>query len=251
MRRRTTMNELSIASAEPSLHGRRQVRKAVVSAYVWELLALLAMTVALTACQADSGDTSGSSGGRGAATVLQPNTSREAGISGVVPNGWEEVKPGQFQRSRGNDPALLEQLALPGATIEQIISPMQLPARVSSRETATLTWELYTAQFEWPNAGTLTLDMALSEDDAAAYLVEMVSLFDGRDTLYADVFTPAVEALEPIAMAEECTTPPPTTPLNSGPTSTNTRIRSSDGMVMVYVPAGEFEMGNIGIQWIW
>ena len=70
--------------------------------------------------------------------TLVSYTSKEFGISGVVPEGWVEVKPGQFQRMPGSDPTLLGQVAFPGATIEQVMGQWQLSESVGWTETASL-----------------------------------------------------------------------------------------------------------------
>lgn len=183
--------------------------------------------------------------------TLVPYTSEEMSISGVVPEGWVEVKPGQFQRMPVSDPTLLGQVAFPGVTIEQATGQWQLPERVGSRETGTLTWDLYTAEVEWPDAGTLAFDIALAEGDAGAYMVVLFTLAGEHDALRDAVFVPVVEALAPAVVAEESAMATPATSPAEGTAPIDTQIRPTDGMVMVYVPAGEFEMGNPGIQWIW
>jgi formylglycine-generating enzyme required for sulfatase activity len=46
-------------------------------------------------------------------------------------------------------------------------------------------------------------------------------------------------------------TPTLTRPPTGRSAPIDTRIRSADGMLMVYVPAGEFEMGSDGTRWVW
>lgn len=121
------------------------------------LLALFAVLLGLTAC----GEKAASAATTTDPTdiTLVPCTSEESGISGVVPRRWVEVKPGQFQRVLGTDPTLLGQVTFPGATIEQVTGQWQLPGSIGSMATADLTWDLYSAELEWPNAGTLLWDI--------------------------------------------------------------------------------------------
>jgi formylglycine-generating enzyme required for sulfatase activity len=183
--------------------------------------------------------------------TLVPYTSQELGISGVVPAGWVEVKPGHFQPSPGTDPTLLGQVAFPGVPLERIAAASRFPESAGCMETADLTWELYQDELQWPDAGTLAWDVALAEDKAGTYLVTLVTPASEGETLYETVFLPAIGALAPAAGSEERAIAIPATPLPAGPTPIDTRLRPADGMVMVYVPAGEFEMGNPGTQWIW
>jgi serine/threonine-protein kinase len=68
------------------------------------------------------------------------------------------------------------------------------------------------------------------------------------------LFLPALEALLPTpvigADAEKQPRATPLAPLTVEPAPSNTRIRSADGMVMVLVPSGDFEMGSDAI-WRW
>ena len=210
---------------------------------IYTLLALFVALLGLTAC--------GEKGSPAAGINLVAYTSAESGISGVVPEGWVEVNPGQFQPTPGSAPTLLGQVRFPGATFDQVIGHLQLPERVGSRETGSLTWDLYNAEFEWPGAGTLAWDAALAEGEAGVYMVMLVGLADEHEALHGALFLPAVDALAPAMVSEEQAVVTPATPPAEGSASIDTRIRPSDGMVMVYVPAEEFEMGNSGIQWIW
>ena len=80
-----------------------------------------------------------------ACITLVPYTSEEMGISGVVPEGWVGVKPGQFQRASGADPTLLGQVAFPGVTMEQVMDVGQFPERIGRMETADFMWDLHQA----------------------------------------------------------------------------------------------------------
>ena len=213
------------------------------------LAALFVMLVALTACNmktaadapnADPGD-----------VTLIPYSSAEFGLSGLEPQGWIEVKPGQFLRMPNNDPTFLGQVAFPDATMDQVTSTMQLPESVGSMETINLTWDMYHGELEWPDAGTLVYDVALSESASGTYLVVLTTLIDESELLHEAVMEPVLHALAPSKVTEDRTIVMPVTPPTQESLPIDTRIRPDDGMTMVYVPAGEFEMGNPGLQWMW
>jgi len=144
---------------------------------VFTLLALLAMLVGIVACGEQATPTPSPTATPDPADItLVPCASEEMGIRGVVPEGWVEVKPGHFLRVPGNAPTLLGQVAFPGATIDQVTGQWQLPESVGRTETASLTWDLYSAELDWPDAGTLLWDIALAEGDAGVYTVVLVAL---------------------------------------------------------------------------
>jgi formylglycine-generating enzyme required for sulfatase activity len=213
------------------------------------LMVLLVMLAGLTACRGDgelnviTNDPSG--------VTLIPYTNENIGISGLAPEGWVEVQPGQFLRIPGNDPTLLGQVTFPGTTLDQISSYAQLPESVGSLESFGLTWDLYTAELEWPDVGTLAFDIALAESEAGVYFVELVSLAEDHESLYEAVMLPVVRAFTPAKVTKDHTEVAPEIMPVQLSEPIDTKIRLPDGMVMVYVPAGDFEMGNDGIQWVW
>jgi len=216
------------------------------------VLALGAMLVAMGSC----GDRPSPASSEAvtvdpAGVTLVPYTSGVSGIKGVAPRGWVEVKPGQFQRMPGSDPTLLAQVAFPGAIMEQVTGQWQLPERVGSRDTGPLSWDLYGAELEWPDAGTLGSDIALAEGDSGVYLVILVTLGDEHEALHDTVFAPAVGALAPLMAAGEWKGATHPLPTADGSAPIDTRMRATDGMTMIYVPAGEFRMGHPGVQWVW
>lgn len=223
---------------------------------VYTLLVLLAMVLGMAACSEKAPPTPTATPNPAGITLV-PYTSQELGISGVVPDGWVELKPGQFHpvMSR-SDPTLLVQVTLPGATMEQVMNRAGFPESVGSMETASLTWDLYALEIEVrEEGGTMVMDVALTEADAGVYVVVLAALADRHAALYDAVFVPAVEALVPTVVtdedAEKQAKVRPTAPPAAGAAPINTRVRSADGMVMVYVPDGEFGMGNDGIRWHW
>jgi formylglycine-generating enzyme required for sulfatase activity len=213
------------------------------------LIALLAMLMALTACSEMAAADAANSDP--ADITLIPYINEELGISGLVPEGWVEVKPGLFLRRPGNDPTLLGQVAFYGADKEQFTANLQLPESVGNIETSEMTWEMYHGEFEWPDAGTLVIDIALSESESEAYLVMLVSPVKDSELVREEVMVPAIQAFAPDTVTKDQIAATPAIPPIQLPEPIDTRIRLADGMVMVYVPAGEFEMGNMGIQWMW
>jgi formylglycine-generating enzyme required for sulfatase activity len=216
---------------------------------VHSLVVLLVMLIGLTACSENAGlkvitnDLSG--------ITLIPFTNGDFGISSLVPEGWLEIKPGQFQRMPGNDPTFLGQVAFRGVTKEEFISDWQLSESIGGMETSNFIWDLYRGELDWPDAGTLAFDFALTESDSAVYLVMLVSLAEENEQLYEGVMAPAIHALAPSMVKEERAVAAPASSPAEEPVPIDTRIRPADGMTMVYVLAGEFEMGNDGTQWVW
>jgi serine/threonine-protein kinase len=118
-------------------------------------------------------------------------------------------------------------------------------------ETPLFSWDLYRGELDWPDAGTLAFDLALTEPDSAVYFVMLVSLAEENEKLYEGVMAPAIQAFTPSTVKEDQSLATPAAHSAEEPVPIDTRIRPADGMTMVYVPAGEFEMGNTGIQWTW
>ena len=133
--------------------------------------------------------------------VLEPFTDEERGFSGVVPVGWEELAPANLARaSSALDPTYFVLEASPGAAAELFAAIMgQLgldppPDPVSSAQVGSFTWDFYS--FERP--GGNPADLAMAEDGDKAYFVYLVSTPDEHDTLYEQLFLPAVAAMAPL-----------------------------------------------------
>jgi len=212
-------------------------------------VALFAMLFGLTSCS-EMSETIAATPDPAIITLI-PYANEDLGISGLVPEGWAEVKPGQFQREPGKDPTWLGQVSFQGATIEQALADWNLPEIVDSMETPGLIWDLRHWDLEWPDAEKLVFDVAVSESVSGIYLVVLVTLSEESELLHEEVLEPALQAFAPSEVSQDRAIELPVTPLTQEPMPIDTRIRPVDGMVMVYVPAGEFEMGNTGIQWMW
>jgi len=184
-----------------------------------------------------------------AAITLVPYANHKTGITGVRPAGWMEFSPGHFQPAVPHTaPTLFAQAAWPGATMEQIEQVAALPESTGRRETPALSWQLYAWAMDIPDEATITMSFALAEAEVGVYAVVLESLAEDHDALCESLFLPSLEAFVPTAVtaagAEKRSQATPAPPLTAGPTPVETRVRSADSMVMVYVPAGKFEMGQ-------
>jgi sulfatase modifying factor 1 len=220
------------------------------------LLALLSMLAGMAGCDEGTGPTPMAPASSHPADItLEPYTGQEFGIAGVVPAGWVEFSPGHFQPTMPSTvPTLFAQFGLPGTTIEQITELATLPESVGSRHTSSLTWDLYSWDFQVPDEATITMEFALAETSGGVYAIVLGARAEDHPTLREALFLPAMEALlpRPAAGTEAEVQPPqtPVTPLTGGPAPVKMRIRSADGMVMVYVPASDFQMGYDAV-WRW
>jgi len=223
---------------------------------MFALLALLAMLLGMAACGEKATPTLPATATTDHADItLVRYTSEEMGISGVVPKGWVEFSPGHFQPAvPSTEPTLFAQFGLPGATIEQISQLAALPESVGSRETSTLTWDLDSWDLQVPEEATITMEWALAEAGKGIYAIVLGALAEDHEVLHDRLFVPALEALVPTPVtggdAEKHPQVTPVAPLTDGLAPIKTRIRSADSMAIVYVPTGDFQMGQ-GAIWRW
>ena len=131
--------------------------------------------------------------------TLAPFTNEILGISGVVPEGWIELSPGVYARSRLGLAVILQQAA-PGMGADTLLhllttqlSLSEVPKSTGSREANDLNWSLYEAEVKG-----LLFDVAIAESDGTSYLILLQSTASERDFYYAEVYLPAVDALTPI-----------------------------------------------------
>ena len=219
--------------------------------YSISIIAALLILLHLTACTKQSIST-GNEDHQTDITLI-PLSSEECAFSTVVPLGWFETKPCHFLRAPRTDPTILAMATYPGKTKQQVQDFMgwelqQVNHRV---DTSRFTWDIYTANIEWPDIEILRFNLALAEDSTGAYVLFFISLADGDEELFNSVFLPAVKEFTPMIVSEDSQLTPSRTFNIVNPQPLDTLTRDTDGMVMVYVPAGEFEMGNNNIQWIW
>lgn len=227
-----------------------------MSAKVLKVLVVSSILLGLASC----GDTAARPADLPAAEVpadltLVPYASPEYGFTGIMPSGWVEFSPGHYQPAVPSAaPTLFVQLGLPGVSREQIDEIAAFPESAGKWETSTLTWDLYVSDFQVPGESTIVMEFALTEAGGGVYAVVLGASADGYAELRERLFLPALEALQPTdvtASAEQSRAEAVASmPIGGEATPIDTRIRAADGMVMVYVPAGEFEMGQDAV-WRW
>ena len=137
-------------------------------------------------------------------------TNRDIGVSGLVPEGWEEKGSGEFLRGASEtDRTALIQQGIPGVTVEQLkglLSPKlgieKFPERIGGITTRDFSWNLYTIDCEDPNLGVVKVDIALAQEDEAAFMVLFQTTSDEYDHLHYSVFARAVDALVPTSSSK-------------------------------------------------
>ena len=129
--------------------------------------------------------------------ALVPFTEELFGIKGVVPEGWIKISPGSYGRSALGLISMV-QLAVPATSANQLVQGLtaqlglgNVPESVGNREAVGLTWVLYEAE-----ARGVLYDFALAEDGTRTYLILLQSTGSERDFYYAEVYLPAIKALE-------------------------------------------------------
>jgi len=119
-------------------------------------------------------------------------------VSGVVPEGWEEISPGTFARQEsGLDQTALVQQAVPGLNAADFLDLLsgqlgleEAPAQAETVEVGGRIWSLYQTELQ----GQL-VDIALAED-TFTYVVVLFSSLRERPYLYEAVLLPVLEAIE-------------------------------------------------------
>jgi hypothetical protein len=128
---------------------------------------------------------------------MVPFDSGPRGVRGVVPAGWREAEPGVYVRGRSvlDETVLVmdshgdtAQAVLHGLAERLGFDPVLQP--VAREACGHFTWDFYSTQ-----AQGLAVDLALAEERGRSFVVLLVAEPEERDTLYARVFRPAVEAL--------------------------------------------------------
>jgi len=134
-----------------------------------------------------------------AAYTLVPFRSDELGVSGVRPEGWDEVMPGVYGRPPLADAALM-QFTLPMMDIDNTLQLMaaqfglpEAPPSLGSHAANGRKWRLYTLELRG-----LVVYLAAAEGEQASYLVALQTTPAEADALYGAVFLPALDAFVPL-----------------------------------------------------
>ncbi|MBI1278672.1 MAG: alpha/beta fold hydrolase [Anaerolineaceae bacterium] len=128
---------------------------------------------------------------------LEPYTNEDAGFSGVKPSGWKEVMAGTFGRSRnGLDQTAIAYLSLPGSNVD-----LALPLlagqfgldmkNITKREANGLQWRLASGEVQG-----VPLNLAITESNGKMFIILVLSDAAEKDTLYEELFLPAVDAFK-------------------------------------------------------
>jgi|GEM_PF-1109906 len=138
--------------------------------------------------------------------TLEPFSSEQFGIEGLVVQGWTELGPGAYTLDGGV--TVLVQQAAPGVGAGELLEALlpsllleEVPEPVEQIDTDALTWDVYFVNVEAPGI-TLLVDLALAEADGTTYLVLFQTTPDQYEDLHFDVFVPVVEAYTPVAADE-------------------------------------------------
>jgi CubicO group peptidase (beta-lactamase class C family) len=145
-------------------------------------------------------------------TALVPYISKDFGMSGVVPDGWIDAMPGDFpglylaSLPEHRPGTILIQRLEAGFSLHQATTAWlprlgleELPERLNTRETVSLTWDLHTFETVDSQLGPRKGEIALAETDDGVYLVVLATTPEEYPALRDEVFLPAVDALSPAA----------------------------------------------------
>ena len=127
--------------------------------------------------------------------ALVPYTNEAFRITGVVPEGWEEIASGLHVAPLGL--ALIMQQAVPGLGTEELLGFLtdqfgidEIPEKVGSLEAGDMHWSLY----EFQVMG-MPIDLAIAEEGGTSYFILLQSPADDHDFYYKEVYISAIEEL--------------------------------------------------------
>jgi len=136
---------------------------------------------------------------------LEPFVDTQRGFRGLIPTGWQELQPANLARgSSALDVAYFVLEAQPVTADEMFanlaaqleLDPEMEP--VSTAEVGSFAWDFYAFERQGYPA-----DLALAEEDGKTYFVFLLSPADEHESLYDELFLPAVEAMAPLSEAGE------------------------------------------------
>jgi len=126
-------------------------------------------------------------------------TDESFGITGVYPEGWEEVAPGTYARSALGDVALV-QLSVPTFDAESalglITDPLGLeeaPVEYDQYSSPILEWVIYDLRTQG-----VAIRLALAEDASGSYVVLLQGTESDIDDLQSSILIPVLAALAPL-----------------------------------------------------
>ncbi|MCS6835421.1 MAG: alpha/beta hydrolase [Anaerolineae bacterium] len=128
----------------------------------------------------------------------------EAGVKGVVPEGWTAIAEGVYARGQSmSDVTLLITQAADFAISDavQLVSEqfsLEQVEQVGEREANGVIWTLFQADGEVASV-PIKADLAIVEAPKATLIAVLVSLAEERDALRETVFLPVVDALRSVA----------------------------------------------------
>ncbi len=141
--------------------------------------------------------------------ALVPFESKEHGLAGVVPDGWQQVQSGSFRRGGSTeDRTVLIIQTFPGQTVQQLQDQLKpnlqldtFPAPDTHLQTGAFAWDVWSVAVRMAS-GDFVIDVAMAQADNRAIQVLLQTTADKQDALYDIVFVPVVEALVPFDGAE-------------------------------------------------
>jgi hypothetical protein len=135
--------------------------------------------------------------GKAVPLKLIPYTDEERGFSGLIPEGWKNLQESNLTRGRSAlDPAYFVLEAQPGSAadlFDNLIGQLRMdpgPTPIKRAKVGNFTWDFYT----FDRRGN-PVDLAVAEDGQKAYFVLLMSPRDEHETLYTELFMPAVKAM--------------------------------------------------------
>ncbi len=132
--------------------------------------------------------------------VLEAFIDEQRGFQGLIPVGWEELAPANLARKEtALDPTYFVLEASQSSAqdlFNALVGQLRLdpiPDPIASSEIGNFVWDLY--QFDRP--GGQLADLAIAGFEGTAYFVYMVTAPDEHQSLFSQLFLPAVEAMAP------------------------------------------------------
>ncbi len=140
--------------------------------------------------------------GRAQAIKMVAYTNTEMGYASVVPDGWQDSGDGVFARAQSSldETALLQMSGqnVSSRTVGQAILTSlgagTLPRTGETYAGATLTWQVYRMSVTLQGQ-SFRIALGLADANNRAFIVLLLSMPDEADSLYKDVFLPALNAM--------------------------------------------------------